>query len=171
MIPSVDIRDLRDMTRYRRKLVQAATAEKNLTHKVLKDAIMKLTTSISDISGVSGRAILVKVMNGEVLDEMELKGLLKSKVGEILDALNGKLRLHHRIMISDHWKHLCFLEYQIETLEHRIDACLAPYVEDIERIDTVPGLDQHAAAAVFAEMGQNVADMLRPTLSLRRGLV
>jgi transposase len=165
MIPAVDIRDLRDLTRYRRKLVQAATAEKNRIHKVLQDANMKLTTSISDIFGVSGRAILVKVMNGEVLDERELKGLLKTKlkrkVGEILDALNGKLRLHHRIMISDHWKHLCFLEQQIETLEYRIDACLVPYTEDIERIDTVPGLDRHAAAAVFAEMGPNVADMFK----------
>ncbi|MFD1179721.1 IS110 family transposase, partial [Paenibacillus puldeungensis] len=163
MIPPEHIRDLRDLTRYRRKLVQAATAEKNRIHKVLQDANMKLTTSISDIFGVSGRAILVKVMNGEVLDEAELRSVLKTKlkrkVAEILDALNGKLRLHHRQMLTEHWEHLCFLEQRIETLEARIEQQLAPYAEEVERIDSIPGIDRQAAASIMAEMGPNVADM------------
>ncbi|ETT32007.1 transposase IS116/IS110/IS902 family protein, partial [Paenibacillus sp. FSL R7-269] len=106
-------------------MVQAVTAEKNRIHKILQDANIKLTTFMSDLYGVSGRGLLQKIMDGEVIDEMTVKSLvktrLKKKVPQLLDALNGKLRRHHREMIRDHWDHLVYLEKRITELEARIE--------------------------------------------------
>jgi transposase len=161
MVPSQDIRDLRDLTRYRRKLTQATTAEKNRIHKILQDANIKLTTFMSDLFGVSGRLLLEKLIHGEVLDEPEVRALVKSKlkkkVPQLLDALNGKLRLHHREMIDMHWQHIAYLEKQVEQVEAKIDAHLQEYKKEIGWLDSIPGIDQHTAAAIFAEIGPEVS--------------
>ncbi|WP_339807631.1 IS110 family transposase [Paenibacillus sp. FSL R7-0337] len=163
MVPEQDIRDLRDLTRYRSKMVQAVTAEKNRIHKILQDANIKLTTFMSDLYGVSGRGLLQKIMDGEVIDEMTVKSLvktrLKKKVPQLLDALNGKLRRHHREMIRDHWDHLVYLEKRITELEARIEAKAEPYLEKIEQIDSIPGIERTSAVTIFAEVGPHVAEM------------
>ncbi len=163
MVPDQEIRDLRDLTRYRTKMVQAVTSEKNRIHKILQDGNIKLTTFISDLYGVSGRALLQKIMNGEVLEEAEVRSLvkttLKKKVPQLLDALNGKLRRHHREMISEHWEHLTYLEQKIARLEERIEACIGAYAEMIEQIDSIPGIERTSALTIFAEIGPHVAEM------------
>jgi len=160
MIPPVHMRDLRDWTRYRKKLKQALTAEKNRIHKALQDANIKLSTYMSDVFGVSGRLLLEKLMNGEVLDELEVKGLvknsLKKKVPQLLDALNGKLRLHHREIMMFHWDHMIYLEKQVGQVETKIETLLERYKEEIGWLDSIPGIDQHTAAAIFAEIGPEV---------------
>lgn len=162
MVPTQNIRDLRDLTRYRRKLVQAITSEKNRIHKILQDGNIKLTTFMSDVFGVSGRALLQKLINGEVLDEPEVRALvkakLKRKIPQLLDALNGKLRLHHREMMSYHWEHIEYLEKQVEQLEAKIDSCVQDYQNEVGWLDSIPGIDEHTAAAIFAEIGPNVTD-------------
>lgn len=109
-VPPEPIRDLRDMTRYRKKLLGDITAEKNRIHKFLQDANIKLTTYMSDIFGVSGRNLLQAIINGEKIEVKDLdklvKGKLRSKIPELQDALNGKLRKHHREMISYCWEHI-----------------------------------------------------------------
>lgn len=156
----VHMRDLRDWTRYRLKMVQAITAEKNRIHKMLQDANIKLSSFISDVFGVSGRLLLQKLMDGEVLEENELKSLvktkLKQKVPELIEALNGKLRLHHRKMMTFHWKHLMYLEEQVEQLEAQIDVELSAYKEEIDWLDSIPGIERNTASAIFAEMGPNI---------------
>jgi transposase len=156
----VHLRDLRDWTRYRVKMVQAAAAEKNRIHKVLQDANIKLSSFVSDIFGVSGRLILQKLMEGEVIDEHELKGIvktkLKRKVPELVEALNGRLRRHHRVLMSYHWKHLTCLAEQVKQLEIQIDEELEIYRDEIEWLDSIPGIERNAAAAIFAEMGPNI---------------
>ncbi|THF73470.1 IS110 family RNA-guided transposase [Cohnella fermenti] len=163
MVPEQNIRDLRDLTRYRTKLVQAATSEKNRIHKILQDANIKLTTYMSDLFGVSGRALLQKIMAGEVLEEAELRSLvktqLKKKVPQLLDALNGKLRRHHREMISEHWEHLMYLEEKIGRLEEKIEWRIGAYEEMIEQIDSIPGIERTSAITILAEMGPHVAEM------------
>ncbi|MFD2414385.1 IS110 family transposase, partial [Paenibacillus rhizoplanae] len=90
MVPEQDIRDLRDLTRYRSKMVQAVTAEKNRIHKILQDANIKLTTFMSDLYGVSGRGLLQKIMYGEVVDEVAVKSLVKTRLKKKVPQLLGR---------------------------------------------------------------------------------
>lgn len=163
MVPEQDIRDLRDLTRYRTKMVQAAASEKNRIHKILQDGNIKLTTFMSDLYGVSGRALLQKIMNGEVLEEAEVRSIvktqLKKKVPQLLDALNGKLRRHHREMIGEHWEHLMHLEKKIARLEAQIEERIGAYREVVEQIDSIPGVERTSAITIFAEIGPRVAEM------------
>ena len=160
-VPPEEIRDLRDLTRYRRKLVNDATAEKNRIHKILQDANIKMTTYVSDIFGVSGRALLEAIMNGEVLEteqvQMMVKTQLKKKVPELIDALNGRVRAHHRTMIRRHYDHLLYLEKELVALEAQIDQLIHPYKKEIELLDTIPGISKSAAASILAEIGADMS--------------
>lgn len=163
MVPPQHIRDMRDLTRYRKRLMQSMTSEKNRIHKILQDANIKLTTFMSDIFGVSGRALLQKIIDAEVLDESEVRALvktkLKRKVPQLLDALNGKLRLHHREMMADHWDHLLYLEKRVERMDTKIEAAMEGYKQEIGWLDSIPGVEFHTATAIFAEIGPDVATM------------
>jgi transposase len=160
MVPTQDIRDLRDRTRYRQKLIHMITSEKNRIHKLLQDANIKLTTFVSDLFGVSGRALLEKLMNGEVLDEEQVRSLvktkLKKKVPQLVDALNGKVRFHHREMIRMHMDTIKFLEKKVEELEQSIQELLKPYEKEVELLETIPGIKTDAAASIIAEIGTNM---------------
>lgn len=160
-VPPVEIRDLRDLTRYRKKLLQDMTQEKNRIHKILQDANIKITTYLSDIFGVSGRNILESLIDGEAITAEKLikmvKGKVKSKVPGLVDALNNRLRSHHREMIRYSWEHLKFLEQTIFDVEMRIDQCLSPYRQDIELLDSIPGVNQTASAVMIAELGTDMS--------------
>jgi transposase len=160
-VPPEDIRDLRDLTRYRRRLLGHATSEKNRIHKILQDANIKLTTYVSDLFGVSGRALLEAVINGEVLTAEQVRDLvktsLKRKVPELLDALNGRVRKHHRRMMRMHMDHLLYIENQIAELEQEIDRLLQPYRESVTLIQTIPGIKEDAAAVILAEIGNDMS--------------
>lgn len=162
LVPRREIRNLRDLTRYRRKLVQDTTSEKNRIHKILQDANIKLTTFISDLFGVSGRALLEKLVNGEVLTETEVRNLvrtkLKRKVPQLMDALNGRLTKHHRNMIEHHLDHLTYLEQKMKRLEMEIDQLAQPYEEEVALLDTIPGMDRTAAIELLAEMTPQAAE-------------
>ena len=157
----MEIRNLRDLTRYRKKLLQDTTQEKNRIHKVLQDANIKITTYISDIFGVSGRNILECLHTGEVITADKIsrmvKGKVRSKVPGLVDALNNRLHSHHREMIRFSWKHLEYLERTILDVEARIDQCLYPYQKDMELLDSIPGVAPTAAAVMIAELGTDMS--------------
>lgn len=163
VVPSRDIRELRDLTRYRKKLIQQVTSEKNRIHKILQDCNIKMTTYISDLFGVSGRALLGKLVDGEALDEQTIKGLvktrLKRKVPQLVDALNGKVLKHHREMMKHHLEHIDFLEKQIGRLEQEIENKLQPYKEELNLIQSIPGFSKDSASAVLAEITPIAVDM------------
>ncbi|MGZ0050193.1 IS110 family RNA-guided transposase [Brevibacillus gelatini] len=160
-VPPENIRDLRDYTRYRRKLLGDATAEKNRIHKILQDANIKLTTYVSDVFGVSGRALLESIVNGEVLSPDQVKDLvktsLKRKVPQLIEALNGRVRAHHRKIIGMHLDHLRYLEEQIREIEKEIDRLLSPHLDIVEQLITVPGIQKDAAAVILAEIGYDMS--------------
>jgi len=160
-VPPVDIRELRDLTRYRRKLVYNITAEKNRIHKVLQDANVKLTTYMSDVFGVSGRALLSALVNGEVLNaesvRFMVKSQLKNKVPLLMDALNGRLRMHHRSMIRFHLDHIEFIEKQIVLLEAEIDRILESHQESVELLLSIPAIKKDSAAIIIAEIGTDMS--------------
>ena len=160
-VPNMEIRDLRDLTRYRRKLIQNGTQEKNRVHRILQDANLKLTTYVSDIFGVSGRTLLHAIVNGEVLDEQAIRSMvktrLKTKVPELIEALNGRLRKHHRNMLNRHLEHLQYIEKEIQDLEDEITQSLEPLQREIELLDTIPGINPDAAASILAEIGADMS--------------
>ncbi|CAH8767752.1 MULTISPECIES: IS110 family transposase [Bacillales] len=155
------LRDLRDLTRYRLRIVVTIASEKNRIHKILQDGNIKLTSFMSDLFGVSGRLLLEKLMDGEVLVEDDVRELvktkLKTKVPQLVEALNGQLRRHHRVMMRAHWKHLLFEEAELQEIESLIDEQLEPYRKEIECLDSIPGIDKSCASAIFAEMGPDIA--------------
>jgi transposase len=160
-VPPHEIRELRELTRYRKKLVGNATAEKNRVQKLLESSGMKLSSVISDVFGVTGRSLLDQLMNNGYLDEETIrslvKGQIKKKVPQLVDALQGKLSSHQRFLLKQSWEHLMYLERSLEQIDEAINEHLQAYRVEMELLQTIPGIDQTAASAILAEIG---ADML-----------
>lgn len=165
LIPSDLFRQLRNYSRYRYKLTGQATAEKNRIQKILETAGIKIATFISDVFGVSGKALLQALVDGEVLDADRVRKLvhtqLKAKVPQLVEALNGMVTTHHRDMIRMHMAHLQFVERQIAELDTRIANLLKPYEAEITLLKSLPGVNETAAAVILAEVGPDMS--LYPT--------
>ncbi len=126
-IPPLPQRDLRDLTRQRTNLVQDRARVVNQLQKVLEWANLKLTCVVTDIMGVSARAMLAAIVGGEadqvVLAELA-KGRLRAKQAELEQALAGRVREHHRFMLAQHLAHIDFLEEQIAQFDTQISAAI-----------------------------------------------
>jgi len=158
-VPSADLRDLRDLVRYRRSLMKSQTAEKNRLQKLLEAGNIKLGSVASDVFGKSGMKMLRAMVKGEAnVEELaELaEGLLRKKLVELRLALDGKLREHHRFLLNVQIERLDELEKDITTLEARIHEKLEPYRKEAELLATIPGVKEAAAASLIAEMGTNM---------------
>jgi transposase len=160
-VPPVAIRELRDLTRYRKRLIQAHTSECQRIHKTLEDAGIKLDSVASDVLGVSGRAMLAALVAGErdpeVLAELA-KGQLRKKIPELREALRGRFREHHALLIRLCLDHAVYLEAAIAELDAQVDRVMAPFVEARDHLDTVTGVGKRAAECIIAEVG---VDMTR----------
>jgi len=158
-IPVRGQRELRDLTRRRKKLLGAATAEKNRVQKILEDASVKLSSVLSDVFGVSGQLMLEKLLEGkaqpaEIAQLAQRKA--KQRVPEIVAALEGhQLNDHHRRMIGFSLEHMQFLEQQLNQLDDAIVSQIEAlgWNRQWELVQTVPGLGAHSAATVLAEAG------------------
>jgi transposase len=152
-------RELRDLTRLRTQLVDDKTRTINRLHKELEDANIKLGSGASNILGVSGRALLQALMEGEQ-DPVKLaefaQGKLRGKIPELEKALEGHVTAHHRFMLKLLWKQLAQQEELIAELEGKIEEQTRPFADEMERLDAVPGVDRRVAEVMLAEVG---ADM------------
>lgn len=159
-VPEVEQRDLRDLTRRRRKLLQEISREKNRVHKTLQDANIKLTSVISELFGASGRALLAALLAGsEITPELiasVVKGNVRKKVPELQDALWGRLRPHHLQMIRYSLEHIDFLERQVRSLEAEIEVMLQPFRAERDLLCTIPGIERSSAAEILAEIGTDM---------------
>lgn len=126
-IPPLPQRDLRDLTRQRTNLVRERAEVTNHLHKVLEWANLKLTSVLTDITGVSARAMLQAIIAGEedvaILADLA-KGRMRTKRVALEQALTGRVREHHRFLLAQHLIHLDFLDEQIESFNHQIAAAL-----------------------------------------------
>jgi len=160
-VPPEDIRDLRDLTRYRKKLIYSRTAERNRIHKILQDANIKLTTVVSDIFGATGCRILEALINGEKMEVQKLQQMvdprIKANLEAIVEALNGRIRKHHRDMLRFHWEHIAYIDETIDKVVEQIDQLLIPYQKEWELLETIPGVNKTAAATFIAEMGVDMS--------------
>lgn len=158
-IPPKTIRELRDLTRYRKRLIEDATSERNRIQKVLEDANIKLAAVLSDLFGASGQDMLKALLEGQGTPEEIAKlarGRLKTKVAEIEKALGGSLSEHHRFMLRKSLEHISFLSQQVAELDEQIFKQLEPYREQHELLQTIPGIKAHVAASVLAEIGPDM---------------
>jgi transposase len=163
-VPPPAVRELRDLTRYRKRLIQAHTSEGQRVEKVLEDAGIKLDSVASEILGVSGRAMLAALVAGErdpqVLAELA-KGTLRKKIPQLRQALRGKFSEHHAMLIGLCLDHIAHLEGAIARLDERIDAVFAasiseagvPFARARDRLDTITGVGKRAAECIIAEIG------------------
>lgn len=155
-VPPEPIRELRDLTRTRKQLIRERNRHVQRIQKVLEYANVKLASVISDVLGASGRRMLAAIIEGEC-DPDRLASLgdyrLKASREELREALRGYVTEHHRYMLKLHLHQVTTLDGSIEDLEQRIRRCLEPFRDELERIDSVPGIDLTTAAIVIAEIG------------------
>lgn len=159
-IPPQAIRDLRDMTRYRRRLIQERSSEVSRLQKILEDANIKLGSVATDVMGVSGRMMLEALIAGTQTPEQmaELsKGRLRNKRDQLAEALRGRFRPHHAMLLSRMLEHIDFLDEAIADCEAMIEELLRPFEEEIKDLVTVTGVDQRAAQEILAEVGADMS--------------
>jgi transposase len=159
-VPPKEIRELRNLTRYRKAQIEERTREVQRLDKVLQDAGIKLSCVATRVLGVSGRAMLDALMEGitdaEVLAELA-RGKLRSKLPALRDALEGRFSSHHALMVGKILAHIDYLDESIAELSVEIERVIAPFSDKVELLDTIPGVDRKTAEVLIAEIGADMS--------------
>ena len=159
-VPPATIRELRDLTRYRKRLIQDHSSECQRVQKTLEDAGIKLDSVASDVLGTSGRLMLKALIAGErdtdVLAEMA-KGRMRVKIPELRQALRGRFREHHALLIGLSRDHVEHLEAAIARLDAQVEEVMVPFAEARDRLDTITGVGKRAAESIIAEIGVDMS--------------
>ena len=160
-VPPRAILELRDLTRYRSKLLSAGSSERNRIQKVLEDANIKLGSVLSDVFGVSGQKMLQALVKQDSVATAKVAQLaqwsLKPKIEAIQQALEGKLTDHHRFLIDVSMRHMRFIEEQLIRLDEEIQRRLQPYQEEYALLQTIPGIKETGAARILSEIGADMS--------------
>jgi transposase len=155
-IPPCDIREMRDLFRYRKKLTAQIVAEKNRLQKILEDANIKVGSVLSDMFGKSGQAIIQAIIAGQT-DAAQLASLVHPSVKasrEVLrQSLQGKITAHHRFMLATIRKSIANTEGLIADIERSIDEHVQQYCVEMQLLQTVPGVGKQSAAVIISEIG------------------
>jgi transposase len=158
-VPPKEIRELRNLTRYRKAQIEERTREVQRLEKVLQDAGIKLSSVATRALGVSGRAMLDALISGttdpEILAELA-RGRLRSKIPALREALEGRFSAHHGLMVGRMLAHIDYLDESIAELSIEIERVIAPFSEEIKLLDTIPGVDRRTAEVLIAEIGANM---------------
>ena len=159
-IPPPPIRELRDLTRYRSKLVQSRSAERNRLQKLLQMANIKLASVMSDVFGASGMDMLHALVEGEhspsAIADLA-RGQLRTKMHQLILALDAPLEEHHRYLLRTQLARLDELDGNIAEVQAQIAKKLEPYAQEHARLTQIPGVDRIAASVIIAEMGVDMS--------------
>lgn len=160
-VPGQAQRDLRDLTRYRRKLVQSESAEHNRLIRVLEDANLKLSSFFSNVTGKTCTMIIDEILNGKT-DAAYLTGLctnvhLKHSQQEILEAVEGRFTEHHKFMLKQIRKSISNLQDEIKNLDAEIDRRVQPFADRVAQIAEIPGMGETSAKELLAEIGVDMS--------------
>lgn len=154
-VPPRPFRDLRDLTRFRKQLINDRTREVNRLHKVLQDAGIKLSSVATDVMGVSGRAMVEALISGTqdpaLLAELA-KGRLRKKLPQLQRALTGKFRDHHAFIAAQILNLISEIEATLADVSARIEEQIAPFAEAVTLLTKVPGLDRKSVEDILAEI-------------------
>jgi transposase len=155
-VPPPVIRELRDVTRYRKRLIQDRTREAARVDKTLQDAAIKLGSVASQTLGASSRAMIEALIAGE-RDPARLadlaKGRLRVKIPDLVRALHGRFGEHHALLLRLHLDHIDHLDAAIATLDDRVDELIRPFADTRQLLTTIPGVGQRVAEVMIAEIG------------------
>src|SRR5919206_2555498 len=155
-VPPKEIRQLRDLTRYRKRQIEERTREVQRLEKVLQDAGIKLSSVATRVLGASGRAMLDALVSGttdpEVLADLA-KGRLRQKIPALRGALEGHFSSHHAFMVGRMLAHIDYLEESIADLSSQIERVIAPFSKQVELLESIPDVDRRTAETLIAEIG------------------
>jgi transposase len=159
-VPPKPIRELRNLTRYRKAQIQERTREIQRLDKILQDAGIKLSSVASDNLGVSGRAMLTALVGGtrdpEVMADLA-KGVLRKKIPALRQALRGRFSGHHALIVGEILAKLDYLDEAIGRLSSEIDQVIAPFARQRDLMATMPGIDKRTAEGIVAEIGVDMS--------------
>jgi transposase len=161
-IPPRAVRELRDLTRRRKRVLGAGTSERNRVQKVLEDANVKLGSVLTDVFGASGQLMLEALLQGQAsaADMAELaRGTARKKIPAIVEALEGhRMSDHHRTMIRFSLDHLKFLEQQLQEIDRAILRKIneSGFEPAFQLLQSIPGVQQDSAATILAEIGPDL---------------
>jgi len=154
LVPPAPMRDLRELTRYRKRQIEDRTQEVNRLYRVLEDAGLKLASVMTDVMGRSGRAMLDAILGGSTdVDALAnlAKGRLRAKLPALRLALESQVRARHTFLMRQILSKIDFLEEQIAQLTTEIDRQLAPFEPVIAKLTTIPGVARRNAVTVLVE--------------------
>jgi transposase len=159
-IPDRDQRELRELVRYRRSLVQERTREVNRLQKVLEGANIKLASVASEVLGRSGRDMLKALCEG-IEDPATLaamaRGRLREKSEQLQQALQGRMGTHQRFLLAEQLAHIEQIEARIGRLDTEIEGRLAPCESMLELLETIPGVGRRSSEHLLAEIGTDMS--------------
>jgi len=159
-IPPRDIRELRDLVRYRKKVVGQIASEKNRIIKILEDANIKLSSVLSNVDGAVGTKIINDLLGGETTADRLMRhyhGKQKVSRSEFRKALEGRITGHHKLMLSIHKDSISDKEAQLRRLDEAIDKATEGYRVEIELLDTIPGVGKESAISIISETGVDMS--------------
>jgi len=155
-VPDKPAQELRALLRTRKQLVREKGQHVQRIEKVLQDANLKLTSSVSDIMGQSGRAILQALVDGETDPDRLLAlttGRLKASRSELREALRGHVTPHHRFLLKLHLEQIANLETAIATIDQEVGHGLDPFRAQVALLVTIPGVGDLMAQVIVSEIG------------------
>jgi transposase len=159
-IPPQDLRELRMLTRYRRKLSGMLSAEKNRLQKILEDGGIRLSSVVSDIDGVSAHAMIqIIIEKGSIAPEDVIrlaKGKLKAKTNDLALSLDGKISDRHCFVLKQMQTHIESIQFQINEIDEQVVGAMKPYSQEWKLLQTIPGIDHIGAAMLLAEIGSDM---------------
>lgn len=159
-VPPENIRELRDLSRYRSKLTGQIASEKNRMQRILEDANIKLSSVVTDTSGVVATKLIDGLIAGrkdlDVLINECYHGKLSASKEELKEAITGRLTSHHAFMLKQMKAHIVYLESQITLIDEEMDNKLAEYNEQLELLQTIPGVGRDGARGILSEIGANM---------------
>ncbi len=159
-VPDRQQRELRELVRYRRGLIQQRADLINRIQKVLEGANIKLSSVATDVVGASGRAMLAAMVSGtsdpETLAALA-KGSLRDKHADLVEALQGLVGPHQRMLLDSLLRHLDFLDAEINRLDKEVAQRMRPFDESIDRLDCIHGLGRRSIEEILAEIGMDMS--------------
>jgi transposase len=164
-VPPPEIRELRDLTRFRKSRIEERTREAQRLDKILQDAGVKLSSVASDVLGRSGRDMLEALVAGSrdpaVLAELA-RGQLRTKIPALRAALAGRFGPHHALLVGEVLALLDALDESIGRLSTEIDRVIAPFAAHRDRLAGAPGIDKRMAEAIIGEIGVDMTKFPTP---------
>lgn len=155
-IPPQEIREMRELYRYKKKLISQRVAERNRLQKILEDANLKVGNVVSDVFGKTGWAIICHLIDGQT-DAATLaslaKGRIRKKIPQLISALNGKITDHHRFMLQTSKLALENIQQQIDRIDRRLNEYISHHTTAVELLETIPGVSHETVKGIVSEIG------------------